>query len=84
MRIQKALKIKNNVLPYSGIKVINSGNQGENSNDPIVADRQKHNGMSWTNKGCASMGKIRQLIIRKNNGYKVFISNTNADYDRRS
>jgi len=36
----------------------NSSAIGEKANDLIVADRQKHNGMSWTKKGTAALAAI--------------------------
>ena len=36
----------------------NSSNLGEKSNDIIVSNRQKHNGMSWSNKGSASFASV--------------------------
>ena len=31
----------------------NSSNRGEKQNDLVVAERQKHNGMSWSDSGSA-------------------------------
>ncbi len=45
--------------------LINSSNQGEKSNDLVVASRQKHNGMSWCNNGCANMGNITLIIVNQ-------------------
>ena len=36
----------------------NSSNRGEKSNDEVVADRQKHNGMSWSKEGSVSLTAI--------------------------
>ena len=36
----------------------NSSNLGEKSNDIIVADRQKHNGMSWSNNGSVAFATV--------------------------
>jgi hypothetical protein len=36
----------------------NSSNLGEKSNDIIVADRQKHNGMSWSNDGSVAFATV--------------------------
>jgi hypothetical protein len=36
----------------------NSSNLGEKANDIVVSNRQKHNGMSWSNKGSASFATI--------------------------
>ena len=43
--------------------LINSSNQGEKSNDMLVAQRQKHNGMSWVVEGSAALGHIRQIEV---------------------
>lgn len=36
----------------------NSSNMGEKANDIVVANRQKHNGMSWSNQGSAAFASI--------------------------
>ena len=36
----------------------NSSNMGEKANDIIVSNRQKHNGMSWSDKGSASFASV--------------------------
>ena len=36
----------------------NSSNLGEKANDIVVSHRQKHNGMSWSNKGSASFATV--------------------------
>ena len=36
----------------------NSSNQGEKSNDIVVANRQKHNGMSWSGNGSVSFATV--------------------------
>ena len=36
----------------------NSSNAGEKANDLVVSSRQKHNGMSWSNKGSASFASV--------------------------
>jgi hypothetical protein len=40
----------------------NSSNVGEKSNDLLVSDRQKHNGMSWSPQGSASLAAITALV----------------------
>ncbi len=35
-----------------------SSNAAEKSNDLVVADRQKHNGMSWSNEGSGSLAVL--------------------------
>ena len=39
-----------------GLRV--SSNRGEKANDIVVASRQKHNGMSWSNKGSGALAII--------------------------
>ena len=54
------------IYPYAVRKVlgvINSSNQGEKSNDLVVAQRCKHNGMSWTACGIKGMRNINLLIL---------------------
>jgi hypothetical protein len=40
----------------------NSSNRGEKANDLIVADRQKHNGMSWSDVGSSSLASVAALV----------------------
>lgn len=39
-----------------------SSNPVEKSNDILIAERQKHNGMSWTPKGSTSLASIEMII----------------------
>ena len=48
--------------------LINSSNQGEKSNDILVAQRQKHNGMSWVVDGSSALGHIKQIEINEESG----------------
>jgi hypothetical protein len=43
----------------------NSSNKGEKANDLIVADRQKHNGMSWSKDGSVALATITGLHLNK-------------------
>ena len=36
----------------------NSSNRGEKANDMIVSNRQKHNGMSWSNDGSVAFATV--------------------------
>lgn len=47
------------------LDLINSSNQGEKSNDMIVAQRQKHNGMSWVVDGSANLGHLKELSVNQ-------------------
>jgi hypothetical protein len=51
----------------------NSSNVGEKSNDLLVSDRQKHNGMSWSPQGSASLAAITALV-RNQEYYRWFTS----------
>lgn len=42
-----------------------SSNQGEKANDLVVAQRQKHNGMSWSKPGSSGLANIRTLFLNK-------------------
>jgi hypothetical protein len=46
----------------------NSSNIGEKMNDLVVSDRQKHNGMSWSNPGSVALASISSL---KRNGETI-------------
>ncbi len=51
----------------------NSSNIGEKSNDLLVSDRQKHNGMSWSQQGSASLAAITALV-RNRESHRWFTS----------
>jgi hypothetical protein len=40
-----------------------SSNKGEKANDLVVSDRQKHNGMSWSNDGSIALATVKSLEI---------------------
>ena len=40
----------------------NSSNQGEKANDLIVSNRQKHNGMSWSNEGSVTFATVAAAL----------------------
>jgi hypothetical protein len=42
-----------------------SSNQGEKANDLVVAERQKHNGMSWSKPGSSGLANIRALFLNQ-------------------
>ncbi len=59
---------KNNIPCYAlrkklGLRV--SSNRGEKANDLVVAQRQKHNGMSWSKSGSSGLANIRTLFLNK-------------------
>lgn len=49
----------------------NSSNPAEKANDIIVANRQKHNGMSWSPDGSGSLASLTAAII--NNELETFL-----------
>lgn len=53
----------------------NSSNIGEKSNDLVVSDRQKHNGMSWSQDGSSALSTLLSLVRNDNHG-EWFESNT--------
>jgi hypothetical protein len=40
----------------------NSSNRGEKANDLVVAARQKHNGMSWSQPGSSALATLQTLV----------------------
>jgi hypothetical protein len=54
----------------------NSSNKGEKANDIIVANRQKHNGMSWSEDGSVALATITSLY--KNNEQENWFKHDNA------
>lgn len=46
----------------------NSSNIGEKMNDLLVSDRQKHHGMSWSEKGSGALAALEAL--KRNNEYQ--------------
>jgi hypothetical protein len=56
----------------------NSSNVGEKSNDLLVSDRQKHNGMSWSPQGSASLAAITALV--RNQEYYCWFTSEEIDF----
>ena len=75
-------KHREHIPPYAlraklGLK--NSSNRVEKANDIIVAQRQKHNGMSWSVTGSSGLAQISVLIT--NGELKSWIdSSISGDY----
>ena len=46
-----------------GLRV--SSNRGEKANDLVVAQRQKHNGMSWSKSGSSGLANVSALFLNK-------------------
>jgi len=51
----------------------NSSNRGEKSNDLLVANRQKHNGMSWSDGGSTALASVS--AIQYNNELDNWVKN---------
>ena len=56
----------------------NSSNVGEKSNDLLVSDRQKHNGMSWSQQGSVSLAAITALV--RNREYYRWFTNKEINF----
>jgi hypothetical protein len=46
----------------------NSSNRGEKANDIVVAARQKHNGMSWSQPGSSALAALQTLVCNDTHG----------------
>lgn len=59
-------------IPCYGVRkklgLRNSSNIGEKINDLVVSDRQKHNGMSWSNDGSVALASV--AVLKRNKEYK--------------
>ena len=56
----------------------NSSNRGEKSNDLLVSERQKHNGMSWSKWGSVALAAITTLI--RNREYHTWFRTGDIDF----
>ncbi len=56
----------------------NSSNRGEKSNDLIVANRQKHNGMSWSHSGSVALASVTAL--KKNQEYRKWFQEEELEF----
>ena len=59
-------KHRKHIPPYAlraELGLRNSSNRVEKANDLVVAQRQKHNGMSWSTSGSGALAQITALII---------------------
>lgn len=73
---------KENICSHALRRVFNlrmSSNTSEKLNHIVVADRQKHNAMSWSNAGSGSLAALA-TIIRNNNSDK-WIRERDISYD---
>lgn len=69
-------------IPCYGVRkklgLRNSSNRGEKSNDLIVSDRQKHNGMSWSKSGSVSLATLSSL--KRNKEYKKWFEKNDLEF----
>ena len=56
-----------------------SSNAAEKSNDLVVADRQKHNGMSWSNNGSGALAALSSAY--RNNTLRLWIQERDVSMD---
>lgn len=63
----EALESRRQIIPCYAMRkqlgLRNSSNVGEKYNDLIVAERQKHNGMSWSADGSGALAALTTLVI---------------------
>jgi len=58
-------RVRKNIPNYmlrDALGLRNSSNRGEKANDLIVANRQKHNGMSWSDNGSTALASVTAMI----------------------
>jgi hypothetical protein len=51
-----------NYMLRSALGLRNSSNRGEKANDLIVSNRQKHNGMSWSDTGSTALASVSAVL----------------------
>lgn len=56
----------------------NSSNKGEKMNDLIVSERQKHNGMSWSERGSVALASLTAL--KRNGEYVKWFRESDIDF----
>lgn len=59
-------KHRDHIPPYAlreKLGLRNSSNRVEKANDLCVAQRRKHNGMSWSSSGSGALAQIAALIL---------------------
>lgn len=79
-------KHRKHIPPYAlraELGLRNSSNRVEKANDLVVAQRQKHNGMSWSSSGSGALAQIAVLILNDSlyswlNGSEILRSNFSA------
>ena len=58
-------RVRKNIPNYmlrDALGLRNSSNRGEKANDLIVANRLKHNGMSWSGNGSTALASVTAMI----------------------
>jgi len=63
--LERNCNIIPNYLLREALGLRNSSNRGEKSNDIIVANRQKHNGMSWSDEGSTTFASVASVLHNK-------------------
>jgi hypothetical protein len=56
----------------------NSSNRGEKANDLMVANRQKHQGMSWSTSGSVALASVTAL--KQNKEYKRWFQEREIEF----
>ena len=56
----------------------NSSNRGEKANDLMVANRQKHKGMSWSKSGSVALASVTAL--KQNKEYKQWFREREIEF----
>ena len=67
-----------NYLLRAELGLRNSSNRGEKANDLLVSNRQKHNGMSWSDTGSTALASVS--AIQYNNELDDWISNGSISF----
>jgi len=62
-----------NYMLRAALGLRNSSNRGEKANDIIVANRQKHNGMSWSDTGSVALASVSAMLY--NNELDNWVNN---------
>ena len=78
-------KHREHIPPYAlraELGLRNSSNRVEKANDLCVAQRQKHNGMSWSSSGSGALAQISALIL--NRELSSWLNSSSFDYSHSS
>ena len=60
--LERVRKTIPNYMLRAELGLRNSSNRGEKANDLIVSNRQKHNGMSWSDDGSATLASVTAAL----------------------